>query len=198
MASDFDDIREELLSQREEPNSGQALFVFLLVSVLAIGAVIGYMVLPRDSGPQAIQMASVSETTPAEPAKAKTYKTSDLKKLRLSEMRKFRNTQAELRNCAPPESRVNIALDTYTNRNQAAYTAWSDLFDNTEKLAKMNGLESSAYILTGSMQNDVKDVFADMAVELNAHDSKVDPIKCGQLNGEVQRRQRDLDFPPSS
>lgn len=198
MASDFDDIREELLSQQGDPSSGQGLFVFLLISVLMIGGVIGYVAMPREGASQSPQIVSASVDASVKPTKAKTYKKSELKTLRLSEMRKFRNTQAELRNCASEKGKVNIALQTYTNRNQAAFTAWSALFDNTEKLAKMNGLESSAYVLTGSMQNDVKDVFADMAVELNAHGSQVDPIKCGQLNGEVQRRQRDLDFPPSS
>lgn len=199
MASDFENIRSELVNQTvEEPSSGNTLFICLLVGVLVIGSVIGYLVIPRGSNTSNVAAAERSDpqATPA-----KTYKTSELKTMRRDAMRTFRETQAELRHCASGQRHMSVVLTSYTNRNQANYNAWSNLFDSSKKLAEMgqkNGLETTAYMLTGGMQADVRDVFKDIELELGAHGREIDPLKCGELNAAVQRRQRDLDTPPVS
>ena len=201
MASDFENIRSELVSQKVEESSGQTLFMIMLVAVLVIGGVIGYMVIPRGSSTSGVTMASASQPASSAATPVKKYKASELKKMRRAEMRKFRETQAELRYCASGQRHLSVVLTSYTNRNQAAFNAWSDLSNSSKKLAGMGGkssLESTAYMLTGGMQADVRDVFKDIELELNSAGQKIDPIKCGQLNTEVQRRQRDLDMPPVS
>lgn len=201
MASDFENIRSELVSQKVEESSGQTLFMIMLVAVLVIGGVIGYMVIPRGSNTSGVTVASASQQATSAAAPVKKYKTSELKKMRRTEMRKFRETQAELRYCASGQRHLSVVLTSYTNRNQAAFNAWSDFQNSGNRLAGMGGkssLESTAYMLTGSMQADVRDVFKDIELELNSAGQKIDPIKCGQLNTEVQRRQRDLEMPPVS
>ena len=197
MASEFDDIRADLLSQKEESSSGQTLFLFMLVAVLAIGGVIGYLVLPRDAGVSNANVASVSQAAGTTATPVKKYKKSELRKMRRVEMRKFRETQAELRNCTTSPGRTSAIFTSYTNRNQPAYNAWQALYDPSKAMVGANALESSAFVLTGGAQRNAQEMFKDIEVELNAHGRAVDPIKCGQLNAEVQRRQRDLPMPPS-
>ncbi len=201
MASDFESIRSDLLSQKEEASSGQTLFLFMLIAVLVVGSAIGYMVIPREADTGGVVVAETSAQQVASSTPAKKYKTSELKKMRRAEMRKFRETQAELRHCASDQRHMSVVLTSYTNRNQASFNAWSNLLDSQKKLAEMgqkNSLESTAYVLTGGMQADVRDVFKDIEVELNSYGREIDPIKCGQLNAAVQRRQRDLETPPVS
>ena len=199
MASDFENIRSELANQPVEEPPNQTLFLCLLAAVLVIGGVIGYMVIPRSSHTSTTAAVGASQQQVSAPSPAKKYKTSELKKIRRVEMRKFRQTQAELHFCSSEQRHLSVVLTSYTNRNQASYNAWSSLFDSSKKLADLgqkNGLESTAYMLTGGMQADVRDVFKDIELELGAHGREIDPLKCGELNSAVQRRQRDLETPP--
>jgi len=193
MASDFEKIRTEMVVQEDQASSGQAMFLFLLIAVLVIGAGIGYLVIPRGA---ASGSAIVAEHNSA--AVPTTYKKSELKQMRRQALAQFRETQAELRHCASGQRHMSVVLKSYTQRNQAAYNAWQDMFEMTSKMRDASALESTAYVLTGQMQADTREMFQDVALELNAHGRKIDPIKCGELNAAVQRRQRDISLPPVS
>ncbi|MEM9055501.1 MAG: hypothetical protein AAGB16_09265 [Pseudomonadota bacterium] len=199
MSSDFKTIRADLQGHKTADSSGQMTFIALLVAVLAIGGVIGYMMLP--SGSNTHQIAVAEKAEPQKP-KAKKLKKSQLKKMRHAELRKFLETQGELRSCAMSQRHLTHVYQSYTKRNQAKYEAWNTLFYPGQKLSDlgkdMNALEGQAYMLGGGMQNDVKDIFSDIEMELNAYNKKIDPIKCGQLNTRVQRRELDLADIPTS
>ncbi len=169
------------------------MFLFLLIAVLVIGAGIGYLVIPRGDAQGSVIVAEHNST-----AIKTTYKKSELKRMRREALAQFRETQAELRHCASGQRQMSVVLKSYTQRNQAAYNAWQDMFEMTTKMRGASALESTAYVLTGQMQADTREVFQDVALELNAHGRKIDPIKCGELNAAVQRRQRDISSPPVS
>lgn len=193
MASDFEKIRTEMVVQEDQASSGQAMFLFLLIAVLVIGAGIGYLVIPRGATSGSAIVAEHNST-----AVQTTYSKSELKQMRRQALAQFRETQAELRHCASGQRHMSVVLKSYTQRNQAAYNAWQDMFEMTSKMRDASALESTAYVLTGQMQADTREMFQDVALELNAHGRKIDPIKCGQLNAAVQRRQRDISLPPVS
>jgi hypothetical protein len=193
MASDFEKIRTELVAQEDQASSGQTMFLFLLIAVLVIGAGIGYLVIPRGAASDSAIVAEHNST-----AAQTTYKKSELKQMRREALAQFRETQAELRHCASGQRHMSAVLTSYTQRNQAAYNAWQDMFEMTSKMRDASALESTAYVLTGQMQADTREMFQDVALELNAHGRKIDPIKCGELNAAVQRRQRDISLPPVS
>lgn len=197
MASDFNNIRADLQGRQAEEPSGQMMFIGLLVGVLAIGGVIGYMLLPQDSNSQVVSVAERSE--PTKP-KAKKLKKSELKKLRKAEMAKFRETQTQLISCASSQRHMIKVYETYNARNQSKYDAWRAAYDPAKKLSKMgemNALEANAFMLTGG-QSAVNDMFAEVQMELGAYDKKIDPIECGNLNARVQRRELDLKDAPTS
>lgn len=193
MASDFEKIRTEMVVQEDQASSGQAMFLFLLIAVLVIGAGIGYLVIPRGTASGSAIVAEHNST-----AVQTTYSKSELKQMRRQALAQFRETQAELRHCASGQRHMSVVLKSYTQRNQAAYNAWQDMFEMTSKMRDASALESTAYVLTGQMQADTREMFQDVALELNAHGRKIDPIKCGELNAAVQRRQRDISLPPVS
>ena len=193
MASDFEKIRTEMVVQEDQASSGQAMFLFLLIAVLVIGAGIGYLVIPRGTASGSAIVAEHNST-----AVQTTYSKSELKQMRRQALAQFRETQAELRHCASGQRHMSAVLKSYTQRNQAAYNAWQDMFEMTSKMRDASALESTAYVLTGQMQADTREMFQDVALELNAHGRKIDPIKCGELNAAVQRRQRDISLPPVS
>ena len=193
MASDFERIRTELTGQEDQSSSGQTMFLFLLIAVLVIGAGIGYLVIPRGDTAGTAVVAEQNST-----AVKTTYKKSELKQMRREALAQFRETQAELRHCASGQRHMSVVLKSYTQRNQAAYNAWQDMFEMTTKMRGASALESTAYVLTGQMQADTREMAQDVALELNAHGRKIDSIKCGELNAAVQRRQRDISLPPTS
>lgn len=197
MASDFDDIRAGMQTREDDSSSGQATFIAALVGVLIFGAGIGYLLLPRGGTAPVTTSPTQSASVAAEPQK---ISKSELKKMRRAAMQMFVETQSELLSCARTQQHMSSVYQTYSDRNLPKYRAWNDLLFNNQKLSKlgkdMNQLEAQAYVLTGGMQNDVREVFGDINMQLGATGAQVDPIKCGQLNAAVQRRQRDLEMPP--
>ena len=197
MASDFNHIRADLQGRKTEESSGQMAFIAALVAVLAIGGVIGYMMLPSGKSQNPVAVAEKSE--PKKP-KAKKLKKAELKKMRRAELSKFRQTQAQLLTCVQSQRHMLGVHKAYTARNQAKYQAWHTLLDPAAKLSKMgdmNALEAQAFMMTGG-QNTVQDMFEEIEMELNAYNQKIDVVKCGQLNSRVQRRELDLADVPTS
>lgn len=201
MASEFEDIRAGMQSQKSDTSSGQGLFMALLMAVLVVGAGIGFLVIPRDAGTQTISAFGEIQTAAKTSTKPKKIKNSELKKMRRAALKMYMETQGELMSCAQSQRHMAGVFQAYSARNLPKYQAWNDLLSPTSKLAKMGtdklSLEAQAYIITGGMQMDVNETFKDVNMQLNSYGKKVDPIKCGQLNAAVQRRQRDLEMPPS-
>lgn len=201
MASDFEDIRAGMETKDKDASSGQGLFMALLMAVLVVGAGIGYLVLPRDAAPQTTSASGYAQAATKVSAKPKKFKKSELKKMRRAAIKMYMETQGELMSCAQSQRHMAGVFQAYSARNLPKYQAWNDLLSPTSKLAKLgkdkNSLEAQAYIITGGMQNDVQETFQDINMQLNSYGKQIDPVKCGQLNAAVQRRQRDLEMPPS-
>ena len=197
MASDFDNIRAGMQTREDESSSGQAMFIAALIGVLIIGAGIGYLLLPRSSAAPVTSSPTQSAQVTAQPQQ---HSKSELKQMRRAAMKMFMETQSELLSCAQTQRHMSNVYQAYSARNLPKYQAWNDLLFNNQKLSKlgqdMNQFEAQAYVLTGGMQNDVREVFGDINMQLGATSKKIDPVKCGQLNAAVQRRQRDLEMPP--
>ncbi|MEL6861571.1 MAG: hypothetical protein AAGL11_07020 [Pseudomonadota bacterium] len=195
MASDFDNIRSNLRQQQQAPerSSGQLGFIIALVAVIALGGVIGYLALPKDSAPR---MSSASETAPA----AKAVSKSDLKEMRRAELNKYRETQVTLLQCVKSQRSMESVYKAYLARNASLRQAWYEIdspMDRLNKLTEMNQLEATAYMMTRG-RDAQRDLMSDIEADLGSARMKIDPIKCGQLNAQVQRRELDLKPIPLS
>lgn len=193
MASDFDHIRSNLQEHEPETSSGQTGFVAALVGVVAIGGLIGFMILPKSP-------ASPEKTTTAQPQADQKLSKSDLKQMRSAELDKFRTTQATLIQCIKSQPNMASVHQAYIARNQSRQQAWFKLdspVDRLNKLATMNQLEATAYMMTQGGRAH-RDILEDIYREVGASQVKIDPIKCGQLNSKVQRRELDLKPVPNA
>lgn len=188
MASDFETIRADLQERKPEQKTGHLNFIIALVAVVVLGGLVGFLVLPGND-PQSPVVANASDApvapTPRLPSKA------TLKKTRRAELTKYRETQIKLLRCADSQPHMAQAYKTYSDRNLAAYQAWHRLFDSSEALKKMSPLRAQAFALT--QQNALRSqIMADINMDVKAVQTQIDPIACGQLNTNVQRRQLDL------
>lgn len=196
MASDFENIRSNLQGHEPEKSSGQAGFIAALVGVIAIGGLVGFMIMPKSTtSPERSETA----TAPKPQAEKKLSK-SDLKRMRSAELDKFRTTQATLVQCVKSQPSMASVYQAYVARNQSRQQAWFKLdspVDRLNKLAKMNQLEATAYMMTQGGKAH-RDIVEDIHREIGAANVKIDPIKCGQLNSKVQRRELDLKPVPNA
>ena len=195
MASDFENIRSNLRQQQQdpEPSSGQMGFNIALVAVIALGGLIGFLVLPKESGSRT---ASVSKAAPETQAVSK----SELKEMRRVELDKYRETQVTLMQCVRSQRGIESVYRAYLARNASLRQAWYEIdspIDRLNKLTEMNQLEATAYLMTRG-RDAQSDLLSDIEADLGSARMKIDPIKCGQLNAKVQRRELDLKPIPLS
>lgn len=187
MASDFNDLRADLERDACAQQSGNILFLVMVITVVAIGGVVGYFTLPRGGDaalPQANQMESASAQI--------SVSNSELRAARRVALNQYRETQVKLLNCARSQRHMQAVYKTYSDRNLPHYQAWHRLFDP----AKMNAAEAMAFMATGRNES-VRQAIEDIEMDLAATQVKIDPIECGQLNSQVQRRALDLSPPPT-
>lgn len=197
MASDFNDIRANLRGQEPEKSENQLGFILLLIGVIGLGGLIGFAVMPKSNAP--IVQAETSQA-PAQPAAEQKLSKKELKAMRRAELQKFAQTQTQLIQCAQSQRHMMNVYQAYLARNMDRRNAWYGLNDpvkRMEKMAEMNQMEITAYMLTQG-NGDVRDMMEDVAMQVNSSQAKIDPIKCGQLNGQVQRRELDLKPVPNS
>lgn len=198
MASDFDNIRSNLRASEPEKSPNQLGFILTLVGVVAIGGAIGFLLLPKGSSTAAEQAEAGS--APAAQAAVQALSEAELKQMRREELLKFRETHTMLMSCARSQNHMRTVHQSYQARNIERQKAWFKLFDPTETLRKMtdmNQLEAHAYMLTRG-QGDMQEIIADINTEVGASRVGIDPIKCGQLNAQVQRRELDLKPIPTT
>lgn len=190
MPSELNDIRSNLRDQVPETgqNESQLGFILLLVGVIGLGGLIGFVVMPKSSAPSA-QAAQV-QTEPA----PKPLSKRALKDMRRAELKTFTETQTQLLSCAQSQRHMMAVHQAYVTRNMDRRNAWYALNDPTQrmsKMAEMNQMEATAYMLTQG-NGDVREMMQDITMQVNGSRRKIDPIKCGQLNSQVQRRELDL------
>lgn len=197
MASDFNDIRANLRGQEPEQSQNQLGFILLLIGVIGLGGLIGFLIMPKADAP--IVQAETSQSQ-AQPVAEQKLSKKELKAMRRAELRKFAQTQTQLISCAQSQRHMMNVYQAYLARNMERRNAWYGLNDpvkRMEKMAEMNQMEITAYMLTQG-NGDVRDMMEDVAMQVNSAQTKIDPIKCGHLNGQVQRRELDLKPVPNS
>ena len=193
MASDFETIRADLQERRPEQNTGQLKFFGALIAVIALGGLLGFLVLPDSEAESRVGANASAATEAPKPIMASR---ATLKKTRRAELTKYRETQIKLLRCADSQRHMAQVYKTYSDRNLAAYQGWHRLFDPSETLKNMNPLQAQAFALT--QQNALRNqIMEDINMDVKAVQTKIDPVACGQLNTSVQRRQLDLKPVPT-